>query len=137
MKKFFRKNIGFSLIEIFIIFVIMSILIGLAFPIYSDYFLKTNRMEATQTLLTVAVAMEKYYLEFDTYENATLNNLHFSNFIARNSYALHLNVVNALEYELTAIPLAKQKQDTACAILTLKSTGEKLISGNGNISECW
>lgn len=129
---------GFSLIEIFIILVIISILIGLAFPIYSKNFVRSNRIEAVQTLLALAVAMEKYYLQFDTYENATLNDLHFSRLIARNNYTLTINLLNTLEYELIATPLGTQAEnDLGCESLILKSNGEKAITGSGEIADCW
>src|SRR4029450_13032529 len=58
---------GFTLIELLVVVVIVTILATIAAPGYRQYLFRTNRTEAKRTLLNVAAAQERFYLQNNTY----------------------------------------------------------------------
>lgn len=132
-----KKN-GFHLIEILISFAIIAIIATLSFPLYSEYIVQERRMEAVSLLSKLAVAMEQYQLENNSYKNATLEKLHLSEFIAKDNYQIIIQSANDDDYLLIAKPLNHQDaKETRCRSLTLRANGEKGITGDGNVDECW
>lgn len=133
-----HEVIGFSLMELMIALVIISILIAMSLPVYSNYLVTARRFEAETGLIQLASALEKYNLLNNTYENATLEKLHISEIIANNQYQLQITSATSDNFSITAIPLDHQaEKDASCASLLLDSTGKKQITGTGKISECW
>jgi type IV pilus assembly protein PilE len=61
---------GFTLIELMIVIVIISILAGIALPAYQNYLTKSRRGDAQGALNNFANVMERYYTENYTYEGA-------------------------------------------------------------------
>jgi type IV pilus assembly protein PilE len=128
--------LGFSLVEIVIALLIISILSAISFPIYSQYITQQHRIEAEVTLEKLSAALEQYYTLHDTYKNATLTVLHFPEFIAKNNYQLSITASDTY-FMLEAKPLAEQaKKDGLCSILTLNSLGERGILGYSQLN-CW
>jgi type IV pilus assembly protein PilE len=132
-----KSENGFHLIEVLTTVAIMSILITLCLPLYSQYLVQARRLEAASTLSRLAVAMEKFHIEHNTYQGATLVALHFSDTIAKNNYQLRIQSENN-DYILLAQPIGKQaEKDTQCAGLILYANGKQAITGNSNVSQCW
>jgi type IV pilus assembly protein PilE len=128
---------GFHLIEILITLAIISILTAFCLPLYSKYIVQTRRLEATTTLSTLAIAMEKFQIEHNTYEGATLAALSFSD-TAKNNYHVFIQSATNNDYTLVAEPYAKQaEKDAECASLILHADNKKEISGYGKVRECW
>jgi type IV pilus assembly protein PilE len=133
-----RKLSGFHLIEILITLTIISILTALLIPIYTNYFVQTKRIEAAMLLSQLALAIEKYYIENNTYREATLSLLHFPEVIIDGNYRLSIRQATNYDYLLAAKPLGKQAtRDNRCKTLLLSSTGKKMVTGKGTIQECW
>lgn len=133
-----KKINGFNLLEVLITLGIIGILTSLCFPLYSHHLIEERRLEAKITLEKLATALESYYLSHNTYQGATLENLGFSTFIAKNNYQLAITNITNNTFSLTATPLANQaQQDTQCATLIFNAIGGKNITGNGLISDCW
>ena len=133
-----KASEGFHLIEILITFAIIAILFALSVPIYSQHLIKERRLEALQMLARLAIAMEKYHIEYNTYRNVTLSLLHVPTVIAKENYRLKIRSVTDTDYVLTAIPLGIQaKKDKDCGTLILHSSGKKGITGLGKMDECW
>jgi type IV pilus assembly protein PilE len=65
-----RKYNGFTLIELMIVVVIISILIGIAYPNYRGYLVKTRRSDAMAVLQQFANAMERYHMANNDYAGA-------------------------------------------------------------------
>jgi type IV pilus assembly protein PilE len=129
---------GFHLIEILITLSIISILAAFCFPIYSQYIVQGQRLEAASTLEKLAIAMEKFHIENNTYENASLAALNFPSVIAKNNYQLIIKAATNNDYILVAKPLGRQaEKDTHCAQLILYSNDKKAVTGNADMSECW
>lgn len=132
--KLLIKTLGFQLIEILITLAIISILASICMPIYTQHLQTMYRMEAATTLSKLALALEHYYIEHNTYANASLSELHFTSTIAHQHYALAIESANDHDYLLTAKPLVSHDQ---CGTLTLNAGGEKHVTGNAAINECW
>jgi len=133
-----QKIIGFHLIEILIVLSIISIFASITLPRYSQYVAHEKRLEAAGALTKLAVAMEQYQIENNTYENATLENLHFSSTVAKNAYRLYIQTATETDYLLVAAPNDKQAEnDPECGALTLDAKGNRGVSGSGEIETCW
>jgi type IV pilus assembly protein PilE len=128
------KKSGFTLIELLIALTLISILSAIAYPFYNEHLIKVRRTYAAAALEDLAGRMEEYYISKNTYDNATREDLHVNN----NNY-YHLDIAaKDNTYVLSAIPLGKQADsDVLCGSLTLDQNGNKNISGNGLVEECW
>ena len=133
-----RNSYGFSLFEILITLIIISILTGLCLPLYSQHLATERRLEAKIALEKLAAALESYYTAHNTYHGATLEQLGFSAFIAKNNYQLAITALTDTTFSLVAMPLTHQaQQDVLCGTLMLNAIGGKSMTGNGQISDCW
>jgi len=129
---------GFSLLELMITITIISIICVISVPIYSQHIIYAKRLEAEINLIKLASALEKYYLLNNTYQDVTLEKLRFVETIANSPYFLQIASATQTDYLIKAIPLDNQaQQDTLCASLLLDSDGNKNITGNGHLTECW
>lgn len=133
-----RNSYGFSLFEILITLIIISILTGLCLPLYSQHLAIERRLEAKTALEKLAAALESYYTAHNTYHGATLEQLGFSTFIAKNNYQLSITALTDSTFSLAAMPSTNQaQQDTVCGTLILNAIGGKSITGSGQVSDCW
>lgn len=74
---------GFTLIELVIAIAILSILVGIASPMYSNYVQQSKITEALATLGALSTQMEKQYLDFRKYtvdDNCAVSNPTSDNF---------------------------------------------------------
>lgn len=133
-----HNSYGFSLFEILITLIIISILTGLCLPLYSQHLVTERRLEAKIALEKLAAALESYYTAHNTYRGTSLEQLGFSAFIAKNNYQLSIAALTDNTFSLAATPLANQaQQDSLCSTLLLNAVGVKSITGNGQIADCW
>ena len=76
---YFKKQTGFTVIELTIVVAIIAILSAIAVPAYTGY-MKTARMtEAKNNIAALALAEEEFYLENNRYFYKTGTNLQLSN----------------------------------------------------------
>lgn len=124
---------GFTLIELMIVVVIIGILAAIAYPSYTQYLIKTNRIDAQAEMVKVAAILQKYRVLNSTYlKNGgaalTLADLGISSNYpdtAKPMYSLTLSNVSAGTWTLTANPIS-----------TLQSgNGNIIITHNGQ--RCW
>lgn len=66
MKKSIKRS-GFTLVELLISVAIVGIIVGVAFPSYQSYAVKSKRTEGQRELLRIASLMEQYYLDYRVY----------------------------------------------------------------------
>jgi type IV pilus assembly protein PilE len=124
---------GFSLIELLITLVIISILAAVIYPSYTAHILKTRRVQAKVALLDLAAKLESYYVTYDSYKDVTFAKLNSKDHLE--FYQLQMQTgVNT--YHLAAIPLGPQAKDP-CGNLIYNQTGEKKISGKLPLLDCW
>lgn len=134
---FSKQQIGFSLLELLVTISILGILIAISYPNYTHYVLKTRRQHATVSLMNFAVSLEKYRSIHQTYMGASLDNLERDAYSKNEYYQIELRTVSQDTYSLLAIPKGSQVADQSCGTLGLNQAGEKSISGNGMLNNCW
>ncbi|MEH6415410.1 type IV pilin protein [Pseudomonas sp. CGJS7] len=131
-----RANRGFTLMELMIALTIVSILVGIAVPIYSDAQRKSRRGQAKADLVEAAQMMERYYSLNNKYSDSTLKDIYGYAQSPRTGaahYALELSA-DAKSFKITATPSAASGQaKDKCGTLSLDSKGEKTASG----VNCW
>lgn len=149
---------GFTLIELMITVVIISILAGIAYPSYTDHVMKSRRADAKGALMAFANAMEKHFTVTNSYCNAattttttagkTCTNATGSPTIfptqspldgATKYYDLTVSAATATTYTLAAARTGAQSTDK-CGTLTLTHTGVKGVTGQDTgitAADCW
>lgn len=132
-----NRQHGFHLMEILAACALISIIAALALPLYTQHLVTARRMEAASTLSRLALAMEQYHTEHQTYTGATLTGLHISEYTSKNAYHLLIRSAASNDYTVAAEPLGNQAAKDPCKALTLNSSGEKGISGQARLDECW
>jgi type IV pilus assembly protein PilE len=65
-----RRQAGFTLIELLIVMTIIGILMGIAYPNYQSYLVKTRRADAQSALTGFANALERHYTQNNSYLGA-------------------------------------------------------------------
>ena len=133
---------GFTLIELMISVVILSIITAIALPSYTRYVTRTHRSEALALLNEAAAREERYYAQNNAYTSTLANlNLRRSTGLSDNGfYQLSISTSDDTQggYLLSATPLGSQANDVECAVMTLNALGEKTASGTiSDSSECW
>jgi len=122
-------NKGFSLIEILIALVIISILSSIAFSGYGYYIARAKRTDGQMALLDLANRMEHYFLEHNTYEMATIGKGTHSDILndalsPAGWYQLSISKATPDQYTLKATAMnARGSRDTS---LTLESGGNRV-----------
>ena len=101
-----RIELGFSLIEILIVFVIISVLLSIALPSYSQHIIKGKRSEAISKLIEISNRQEQFMLNYSSYSD-NLKNLGMSSITTEhNNYNFNISKTS------TSCPI------TSCYILT-------------------
>jgi type IV pilus assembly protein PilE len=147
---------GFSLIELLITIVVVSILAAIAVPSYQSYTLKSHRTEAKTALLSLAGMEERFLSTNNTYSQApsdlgysvaafpinTVSNYYQitqSSFIPAVAPTAVAPAGTPASYAFTATAIGMQIEDAPCASLTINSNGQKTATGtdpNAN-TDCW
>lgn len=146
------KQRGFTLVELMIVVLLMSIILGISVPSYRAYTLRAGRIDASNVLLRIAAAQERFYLQNGTYaSDAELtvdppNGLGFgSGKSAHGYYDLAIAPdANGLTigYAVTATvdPAGNQKGDADCGSLSIDQNGRRGANGGyvaAVVEKCW
>ena len=136
---------GFTLVELMIVVVIISILAAIAIPAYQSSIQKSRRSDAKIALERAASMQEQFYFTHNAYTE-TMSNIGGSD-SPEGYYTLSSSTASAdtacsadnICYKLTATATGTQLDDTNCRKLTLTNTGTKasLDSGGADSSDCW
>ncbi len=130
-----KKSFGFTLIEMVIVVAIIGILSSVAFGMYRDNVIASNRTEGRAALQSAAATLEKCRSLYGTYNHA---NCSYADFTSETGLYDIAAVVAGSTFTLTATPAAGRAQtnDSDCTALTLQNTGVKGGSG-ANPADCW
>jgi type IV pilus assembly protein PilE len=128
------KNIkGFTLVELMITLAVISILAAIAIPSYSEYFRRTQRSNARNTLIQAAQWMERaatasgrYPLDINI--PATIFAVQGNSYVVAKSVG-DTNSVTA--YSFTATPVAGQAIDV-CGSLVLDQANARTTRNSAN-----
>jgi type IV pilus assembly protein PilE len=138
-----RKNAGFTLIELMISVVVLAILGSLAMASYRSSVLRSNRTDASTTVLRVAVAEEKYFLQNSQYTadlaSAAPTGLGIGATTPLGYYTLTVTAGStgslATSWKVTASATGAQLKDiAACQILSIDDQG---VRSPNDASGCW
>jgi len=138
---------GFTLIELMVTVVIMSILASIAIPAYNAQIRKSRRTEAKTALLDLAGREERYFNTNPTvgYTNSSANVGYatppatVTNYpVGSGYYTVTITLAAAPLYTIVARAVGDQAQDV-CPTLAVDSTGLQTATGSGpnpNV-DCW
>jgi type IV pilus assembly protein PilE len=130
---------GLTLIELMIVIVVVAILATVAIPGYRQYVLRTNRTEAKRTLLNVAAAQEKFYLQNNTYAGpsalatAPPDGLGIPGTTEHGHYTVAIDAADAATFSATATAQGGQAQDSRCASFTINQAAARTATN----ADCW
>jgi type IV pilus assembly protein PilE len=140
---------GFSLIELLMVVLLVSVLATIALPNYRSYVLRANRTEARAALLGLATAQERFYLQCHGY-GASLGasttcspmTLAFPASSERGYYSVSVTQASTTGWSAVASAAVAKPQyaDTQCRTFRLTSTGAKSstdTTGAESGAECW
>jgi type IV pilus assembly protein PilE len=145
-----RALSGFSLIELMVTVVIVSILASIAIPAYNAQIRKSRRTEAKTALLDLAGREERYFNTNNAYTDgaAKLGYAPATSTVTlapatpmsvgSGYYTVTITLAAAPPYTIVATAVGDQAQDV-CPTLTVDSTGLQTATGSGanpNV-DCW
>lgn len=121
------KNVqkGFTLTELLIAVVILSILTLIAYPSYKTYTRRVRLTEVKSTLLMNAQNLERYYRQKGTFNNYDQTKLKQNKY-----FKITLSKVNPDHFTLQAVPDPTTNEGETC-IVTLNDGGTLSAAGNG------
>lgn len=130
---------GFTLIELIIAMLVLSILTAIAVPSYTNYTHRAKRSDATRTMTIDAQALERCYSQGFTYVGCT--QVSSSASTPQGYYTVSVTTT-ANSYSITAVPVSPgpQTADSACQTFQLNNAGTQSAqdgSGNPNTQTCW
>jgi len=143
---------GFTLIELMIVVVVISLLAAIAYPSYRDHVMRTHRADAKAALLENAQFLERNYSETNIYNfdndspPVAIDSTRLPYQTApRDSNTVQYTISfvagqpTASTYILQATPSSAQSRDD-CGTLTLNEAGVKTANGLSTpdiLAKCW
>lgn len=140
---------GFTLIELMVVVVIISLLAAIAYPGYQQYVKRGRRADAKGTLLEMAQFMERYYAENNSYASATLPvtisprdgaavyDIKFGSACDEGANGVTTSP-EAHCFLAQAVPVAGGSMDgDECGAFGIDNTGNRTVSGSASASQCW
>ena len=139
---------GFSLTELLVALAILALLAAAAVPLWQRQAQKARRLDATDTLMRIAVLQERFYFENGRYASELAAPPPAGLGVTgteRNYYRLQLQTTDsdaAAGFSLTATadPNGPQASDEQCHEFSLDSTGQRTsetASGEDSTTTCW
>ena len=147
-KKRGRALSGFSLTELLVALAILALLAAAAVPLWQRQVQKARRLDATDTLMRIAVLQERFYFENGRYASDLAapppTGLGITG-TGRSYYRLQLQAIDtdaAASFSLTATAdqNGPQASDEQCHEFSLDSTGHRTsenASGEDTTTTCW
>lgn len=138
------RSAGFTLLELMIVVIVISVLAMIAIPSYMEQVRKGKRAEAVQTIGDLQLRQERWRAEHPSY--GTLDELTGSaaNSTSLNNsfkyYTITVPTNTATGYSITATRKGDMASDPKCANFTLSVAAGVVTRGmsNGsNVDYCW
>ncbi len=141
------RNTGFTLVEVVVVMLIISVLTAIALPAYTKHVTRSRRAAAEACLSNYANYMERFYATNMQYLKdtagtnislPTLDCATTANTGQYYTYSLDSTALTVSTYSLLAAPKSSQlKNDGKCGTLSLSQTGLRGKSGTGLVTDCW
>jgi type IV pilus assembly protein PilE len=136
---------GFTLIELMITVAIVGILAAIAYPSYTEYVMRSRRVEGQNLLNDAAARQERFRAQNGIYANAgEIDKLKLPSGAASQNgyYTLTLSVAadgSDGGYALKATRAGAQAADRKCGDFTLDAKGAKGMAADtpGTAASCW
>jgi type IV pilus assembly protein PilE len=122
---------------------ILTIVAAIAFPNYRNYVMRSHRGDATQALLRLAAAQEKFYITNNRYASELGDGgLGMDTRSENGWYDLSITSGDVTGFTARAVPVADggQADDDACQRFEIDATGRKSAFGEGDVVNddvCW
>ncbi|MEQ8250132.1 MAG: type IV pilin protein [Gammaproteobacteria bacterium] len=157
MKTARRSMAGFTLLELMIVVIIVSIVTAVALPSYRGYAMRTSRAAAISDLQELTLFLERAFTAQGRYDDpASAGNLAAPlpfdtspQGDANPRYNLALQTLAAASYTLQATPIGGQVADDECGVLRIDQAGTRCIlagsvcstsasaSERAQVEACW
>ena len=134
---------GFTLIELMITILLISIILGISVPSYRSYVLRAGRTDASTALLRVAAAQERFYLQNGTYAgnglgiaNSKSERGYYDLAIAPDAGGLTIGYI----FTATVDATGKQKDDSDCTSISIDQNSRRGANGGyvaAVVEKCW
>jgi len=135
----YTRQRGFTLVELMIVVLIVSILTAIAVPSYRQYVLRVTRTDAKVALTSISQRLERCFTQISppVFNDAACTVVLPQN-TPDNTYRITGNIA-ANTYALTATPINGQADDaTGCGSFTVNQMGvQDVIGGTKPRNECW
>ena len=136
--KLSSRNAGFTLIELMIVVLIISIIAAIAIPGYGRYVARANRGAVKACMTEYAQWYERLYTTTLTYVPGAAPVMGCATESQLNLRYTIVPASTARTYTITATPTAVQlSRDAGCGTLTLNEAGQKTRSGTAPVTDCW
>jgi type IV pilus assembly protein PilE len=140
-----RRVQGFTLVEMVIVVLIISILAAIAYPAYQNHVIKTRREAAKGCLLEMQQFMERYYTTNLRYDQPMGGGAAVAlppcqaGTDVTNHYQVGFNgAPTRTAYQLRAVPQGRQATvDTYCGTMSVNNQGVKAKTGSQTVDYCW
>ena len=144
-----RRLTGFTMVEIAIVLVIVSLLAAFAYPSYLSQVRKSRRADASIVIESMAQEQERFFSRFRTYTSVVaapqsctgaacglgqLDNM------SRNDYYTVTSAGDGTSFTLTATARGTQVDDDDCQSMSMNNVGVRSSldsSGGDSTDECW
>ena len=142
MIKYTQKIYGFTLLELLITLVIISILATISYPAYIHLQYRAHRADGQIALLNTAGYLEHYFSVYNTYLGVNMAEINAPKESPKGFYQIDIpqNQLTPTTYVITATPLKTQLNDKQCGVLAINNIGQKgrEIGGQFETDEsCW
>ena len=147
--EFSNRASGATLVELMVVVIMIGILMSIAVPSYRNYTLKANRVDAKTTLLRVASAQEKHYLQNNTYTTNLIGEttdtppgLGMNDISTYQHFNIAITEGDAMGFVATATAREGQIKDEECTLFAMNEVGQKFggvapIGEATNDTKCW
>jgi len=120
-----NKNFGFSLLEILIVLVLISLLVGIGITQYQHFILKARRSDAQTSLLDYHARLQRCFVMTHSYR-ACIDIENFPQPSLNGFYEIQALDFDLKKYTLQAIVNNYQQNDSVCYRFTINQFHELL-----------
>jgi type IV pilus assembly protein PilE len=149
-----RPAVGFTLIELMVVVLVITILTVIAVPSYLSATLKSHRAEAKSVLLDLAARQERFMATNGAYSNLATDMGYSGTWpqnVGSNYYSVSISNFNPAvagsataaatpaQYQFTATAINGQLKDTQCYTFTINQAGQQLSTNSAAATStgCW